>query len=126
MTRPWEEAGEIPDRMYTDGGVAMEQDPADYYGDSLALKSSVCSDLEELGATPEIRDRYCRDPRRFYAELAAVSELGIWFGIWKRLEEGLEVKGWIEMTGCGGVPLYRVADPVRAARFGWLTRRRNR
>lgn len=114
----------IPDRMHTDGGLVMEQEPIDDYDEP---RITTWSELHRLGAAPNVRDFYCRNPRRFAAEMQAVTELGIFFSVFVRQEQGLEVKGWIEMTGCGGAPLYRVVDPVKAARFGWLTKpRRNR
>lgn len=111
MTRPWEESGEIPDRMHTDGGLVMEQEPIDDYDEP---RITTWSELHRLGTTPDVRDFYCRNPRRFIAEMQAVTELVIWFGVWKRLREGYELKGWLDMPSCGGVPLYeRVRAPRR-------------
>lgn len=111
MTRPWEESGEIPDRMHTDGGLAMEQDPADYYGDALSLSDSTWDEMDRLKATPEMRERRCSDSRRFFAEMQAVSELTIWFNVWKLLAAGYVVTGHIEMNYSGDVTLLRRGLP---------------
>jgi len=66
------------------------------------------------GWAPTILMLWCRDRERFEQERAAARAVAIWLYVLRCEAEGLRLVGWV-----GETPRLRIADPVRAHRFGW-------